>query len=76
MDEEYESPARGRKSGFCAVYDPFRVLKDAGKKAGIKGPHAPDAPAHLLDLPAQLTTVKDVQAHLRHSTAKTRLDTH
>jgi integrase len=52
----------------------YRVLKEAGKKAGI------DRMTHQMlrrtcsTYMAQLTTVKDVQAHLRHSTAKTTLE--
>ena len=52
----------------------FRVLKEAGKKAGI------DRVTHQMlrrtcsTYMAQLTTVKDVQAHLRHTTAQTTLE--
>jgi integrase len=52
----------------------FRVLKEAGKKAGI------DHLTHQMlrrtcsTYMAQITTVKDVQAHLRHATAKTTLE--
>jgi integrase len=52
----------------------YRVLKETGKKAGI------DRMTHQMlrrtcsTYMAQLTTVKDVQAHLRHRTAKTTLE--
>ena len=52
----------------------FRVLKEAGKKAGI-----PEVTHQMLRRPcstymAQITSVKDVQAHLRHTNAKTTLE--
>ena len=52
----------------------LRVLKEAGKKAGI------DRVTHQMlrrtcsTYMAQLTTVKDVQAHLGHTTAQTTLE--
>jgi integrase len=52
----------------------YRVLKEAGKNAGI------DRMTHQMlrrtcsTYMAQLTTVKDVQAHLRHRSAKTTLE--
>ena len=52
----------------------FRVLKEAGKKAGIEGVTHQMLRRTCSTYMAQLTTVKDVQAHLRHATAKTTLD--
>jgi integrase len=52
----------------------FRVLKEAGKKAGI-----PEVTHQMLrrtcsTYMAQITSVKDVQAHLRHTNTKTTLE--
>jgi len=52
----------------------FRVLKEAGKKAGIPGITHQMLRRTCSTYMAQLTTVKDVQAHLRHSSAKTTLE--
>jgi integrase len=51
-----------------------RVLKTAGRKAGIGGITHQMLRRTCSTYMAQLTTVKDVQAHLRHSTAKTTLE--
>jgi integrase len=52
----------------------FRVLKEAGKGAGIQRVTHQMLRRTCSTYMAQLTTVKDVQAHLRHSTAKTTLE--
>ncbi len=52
----------------------FRVLKQAGKKAGIEHLTHQMLRRTCSTYMAQLTTVKDVQAHLRHSTPKTTLE--
>jgi integrase len=52
----------------------FRVLKEAGKKAGIPGVNHQMLRRTCSTYMAQLTTVKDVQAHLRHTNAKTTLE--
>lgn len=51
----------------------FRVLKTAGKEAGINVTHQMLRRTCSTYM-AQLTTVKDVQAHLRHSSSKTTLE--
>jgi integrase len=49
----------------------FRVLKEAGRNAGIDGvTHQMLRRTYM----AQITSVKDVQAHLRHTNAKTTLE--
>jgi len=50
------------------------VLKQAGKKAGIERLRHQMLRRTCSTYMAQLTTVKDVQAHLRHSTPKTTLE--
>jgi integrase len=52
----------------------FRVLKEAGKKAGIAGVTHQMLRRTCSTYMGQLTTVKDVQTHLRHATAKTTLE--
>lgn len=52
----------------------FRVLKEAGKKAQIKGVMHQMLRRTCSTYMAQLTTVKDVQAHLRHSSSATTLE--
>ena len=52
----------------------FRVLKEAAKKAAIEGVTHQMLRRTCSTYMAQLTTVKDVQAHLRHSSAKTTLE--
>jgi len=52
----------------------FRVLKEAGKSAGIAGVTHQMLRRTCSTYMAQLTTVKDVQAHLRHANAKTTLE--
>ena len=52
----------------------FRVLKEAGKKSGISGVNHQMLRRTCSTYMAQLTTVKDVQAHLRHSSSKTTLE--
>jgi integrase len=52
----------------------FRVLKEAGKKAGVSGVTHQTLRRTCSTYMAQLTTVKDVQAHLRHMSAKTTLE--
>jgi len=52
----------------------LRVLKAAGIQAGIPGITHQMLRRTCSTYMAQLTTVKDVQAHLRHSTAKTTLE--
>ena len=52
----------------------FRVLKEAAKKSGIEGVTHQMLRRTCSTYMAQLTTVKDVQAHLRHSSAKTTLE--
>lgn len=52
----------------------FRVLKQAGEKAGIERLTHQMLRRTCSTYMAQLTTVKDVQAHLRHSTPKTTLE--
>ncbi len=47
----------------------FRVLKEAGRKAQIKGVTHQILRLTCSTYMAQLTTVKDVQAHLRHSSS-------
>ncbi len=50
----------------------FRVLKEAGKKAGV--PASQVLRRTCFTYVAQLNSVKDVQAHLRHTSAKTTLE--
>src|ERR1022692_2210825 len=52
----------------------FRVLKEAGKSAGIAGVNHQMLRRTCSTYMAQLTTVKDVQAHLRHTNAATTLE--
>ena len=52
----------------------FRVLKKAGKAAGIKGVNHQMLRRTCSTYMAQLSTVKDVQAHLRHANASTTLE--
>jgi integrase len=52
----------------------FRVLKEAGKRTGIKSLTHQMLRRTCSTYMAQLTTVKDVQAHLRHSSSKTTLE--
>jgi len=52
----------------------FRVLKEAGKKAEIKGVTHQMLRRTCSTYMAQLTTVKDVQAHLRHGSSATTLE--
>jgi integrase len=52
----------------------FRVLKEAGKSAGIEGVTHQMLRRTCSTYMAQLTSVKDVQAHLRHTNAKTTLE--
>ena len=52
----------------------FRVLKEAGKRAQIKGVTHQMLRRTCSTYMAQLTTVKDVQAHLRHSSSATTLE--
>jgi integrase len=49
-------------------------LKEAGKKPGIKGVTRQMLRRTCSTYMAQLTTVKDVRAHLRHSSSKTTLE--
>jgi len=52
----------------------FRVLKEAGRNAGIAGVTHQMLRRTCSTYMAQFTSVKDVQAHLRHATAKTTLE--
>ena len=52
----------------------FRVLKEAGKKSGIAGVNHQMLRRTCSTYMAQLTSVKDVQTHLRHANAKTTLE--
>lgn len=52
----------------------YRVLKRAGREAGIKGVNHQMLRRTCSTYMAQLTTVKDVQAHLRHANAATTLE--
>jgi integrase len=52
----------------------YRVLKKAGREAGIKGVNHQMLRRTCSTYMAQLTTVKDVQAHLRHANAATTLE--
>ena len=52
----------------------FRVLKEAGRQAGIDGVTHQMLRRTCSTYMAQLTSVKDVQAHLRHTNAKTTLE--
>ncbi len=52
----------------------FRVLREAARKAGIERLTHQMLRRTCSTYMAQLTTVKDVQAHLRHSTPKTTLE--
>jgi integrase len=52
----------------------YRILKEAGKAAGIAGVNHQMLRRTCSTYMGQLTSVKDVQAHLRHSSAKTTLD--
>jgi integrase len=52
----------------------FRVLKEAGKTAGMPGVTHQMFRRTCSTYMAQLTTVKDVQTHLRHTNAKTTLE--
>ena len=51
-----------------------RVLREAGKKAGVEGVTHQALRRTCSTYMAQLTNVKDVQTHLRHTTAKTTLE--
>jgi integrase len=51
----------------------YRVLKEAGKLAGIAGVTHQMLRRTCSTYMAQLTNVKDVQSHLRHSSAQTTL---
>jgi integrase len=51
-----------------------RVLRKAGEKSGVKRVTHQMLRRTCSTYMAQLTSVKDVQAHLRHTTAKTTLD--
>lgn len=53
---------------------PFPVLKEAGKKAGVAGVTHQMLRRTCSTYMAQITSVKDVQAHLRHTNAKTTLE--
>ena len=53
---------------------PFRVLKEAGRNAGIDGVTHQMLRRTCSTYMAQITSVKDVQAHLRHMNAKTALE--
>lgn len=50
------------------------MLKKAGKLSGINGVTHQMLRRTCSTYMAQLTTVKDVQAHLRHSSSKTTLE--
>jgi integrase len=52
----------------------FRVLKEAGKKSGLPGLNHQMLRRTCSTYMAQLTTVKDVQSHLRHASPKTTLE--
>ena len=52
----------------------FRVLKEAGKQAGTPGLTHQMLRRTCSTYMAQLTTVRDVQAHLRHGSSKTTLE--
>jgi integrase len=52
----------------------FRVLKEAGEKAEIKGVTRQMLRRTCYTYMAQITTVKDMQAHLRHSSSATTLE--
>lgn len=52
----------------------FRVLKEAGRTAGIDGVTHQMLRRTCSTYMAQITSVKDVQAHLRHTNAKTTLE--
>lgn len=52
----------------------FRVLKEEGKKAGVPRVTHQMIRRTCSMYMGQLTTVKDVQAHLRHTNAKTKLE--
>jgi integrase len=52
----------------------FRVLKEAGKGAGVAHVTHQMLRSTCSTYMAQLTTVKDVQAHFRHTNVKTTLD--
>jgi integrase len=52
----------------------FRVLKKAGRNAGINGVNHQMLRRTCSTYMGQITTVKDVQAHLRHANAATTLE--
>ena len=52
----------------------FRVLKEAGKRAGVADVTHQMLRRTCSTYMAQLTSVKDVQAHLRHTNVKTTLE--
>jgi integrase len=52
----------------------FRVLKEAGRNAGIDGVTHQMLRRTCSTYMGQLTSVKDVQAHLRHANAQTTLE--
>ena len=52
----------------------FGVVKEAGKKAGVAGVTHQMLRRTCSTYMAQITSVKDVQAHLRHTNAKTTLE--
>ena len=51
-----------------------RVLRKAGNKAGVNGVTHQSLRRTCSTYMARLTNVKDVQAHLRHTSAKTTLE--
>ncbi len=52
----------------------FRVSKEAGRNAGIEGVTHQMLRRTCSTSMAQITSVKDVQAHVRHANAKTMLE--
>ena len=50
------------------------MLKEAGKEAGVAGVTHQMLRRTCSTCMAQITSVKDVQAHLRHTNAKTTLE--
>jgi integrase len=54
----------------------YRFLKEAGKKAGIGAVNHQMLRRTRSTYMGQLTTVKDVQAHLRHTNSRTTLEHH
>jgi integrase len=66
------SPQRGNREQYEQFL--FRALKEAGKTSGIAGVTHPMLRRKCSTYMAQLTNVKDAQAHQRHANARITLE--